>query len=80
MPWKRLNAAVCEARHQVSKARAGYDQIVLEVQAEAQSAYEQVLESQRTVALYSKKLVPAAQQNVDVARSSYVLGKGVRNQ
>ncbi len=71
---KRLNAAVCEARHQVSKARAGYDQIVLEVQAEAQSAYEQVLESQRTVALYSTKLVPAAQQNVDVARSNYDTG------
>ena len=71
---KRLNAAVWEARHQVSKARAGHDQIVLEVQAEVQSAYEQVLESQRTVALFSTKLVPTAQQNVDVARSNYDTG------
>lgn len=67
----RLNAAVCEARFRVAKARADYDQLVLEVQADVQAAYEQVIESQRTVELYSTKLVPVAEQNVDVARSNY---------
>lgn len=71
---KRLNAAVCEARFHVSKARASHDQQVLDVQAEVQTAYEQLLESQRTVKLYSTKLVPTAQQNVDVARANYDTG------
>ena len=68
---KRLNAAVCESQFQVAKARAEYDQLVLEVQSDVQSGYEQVLESQRTVELYSTKLVPIAEQNVDAARSNY---------
>lgn len=71
----RLNAAVCEAMHQVTKARAEYDQIVLEVQSDVQSAFEQVRESQRTVALYSQKLVPIAEQNVAVAQSNYDTSK-----
>ena len=71
----RLNAAVCEAMHQVTKARAEYDQVVLEVQSDVQSAFEQVRESQRTVALYSQKLVPIAEQNVAVAQSNYDTSK-----
>ena len=67
----RLNAAVCEARFQVAKARAEYDQLVLDVQVDVQAAYEQVIESQRTVELYSTKLVPVAEQNVDAARANY---------
>lgn len=71
----RLNAAVCEAMHQVTKARAEYDQVVLEVQSDVQSSFEQVRESQRTVALYSQKLVPIAEQNVAVAQSNYDTSK-----
>ncbi|MEX2286226.1 MAG: TolC family protein [Planctomycetaceae bacterium] len=71
----RLNAAVSEAMHQFMKARAEYDQLVLDVQSEVQSAYEQVRESQRTVALYSEKLIPAAEQNVTVARANYDVSK-----
>src|SRR3990172_7805486 len=61
--------------HQFTKARAEYDQLVLDVEAEVPSAYEQVRESQRTVALYSQKLIPAAEQNVAVARSNYDVSK-----
>lgn len=68
---RRLDAAVCEAMQLVAKARAEYDQTVLDVQADAQSAFEQVRESQRTVALYSEKLLPATEQNVGVARANY---------
>lgn len=67
----RLNAAVQEAMQLVAKARAEYDQTVLEVQSDVQAAFEQVRESRRTVALYSEKLLPAAEQNVGVARSNY---------
>ena len=49
---------------------------VLEVQSDVQSAFEQVRESQRTVALYSQKLVPIAEQNVAVARNNYIAGRG----
>ena len=71
----RLNAAVSEAMHQFTKARAEYDQLALDVESEVQSAYEQVRESQRTVALYSQKLIPAAERNVAVARSNYDVSK-----
>ena len=71
----RLNAAVCEAMQQLAKSRAEYDQLVLEVQADVQSNFEQVRESQRTVALYADKLLPAAEQNVGVARSNYDTSK-----
>lgn len=71
----RLNAAVCEAMQLLAKSRAEYDQLVLEVQSDVQSAYEQVRESQRTVALYADKLLPAAEQNVGVARSNYDTSK-----
>jgi outer membrane protein TolC len=71
----RLNAAVSEAMHQFMKARAEYDQLVLDAQSEVQSTYEQVRESQRTVALYSQKLIPAAEQNVAVAHANYDVSK-----
>ena len=67
----RLNAAVSEATHQLQKARAEHRQLVLEAQSEVQSAYEQVRESQRSVDVFSKRLIPAAEQNVKVARSNY---------
>ncbi len=38
---------------------------------EVQSACERVVESQRRVVLYRTKLVPAAEQNVEVARTNY---------
>lgn len=71
----RLNAAVCEAMQQLAKARAEYDQLVLEVQSDVQSTFEQVRESQLTVALYSQKLLPASEQNVGVARANYDTSK-----
>lgn len=71
----RLNAAVCAARHQLARARAEFDQLFLEVQSDVQMAYEQVRESQRTLTLYSDKLLPAAEQNVAAARANYDTAK-----
>jgi len=72
---QRLNAAVCEAMHQVAKAHAEHEQLILDVQAEVQEAYEQLRESQQTVVLYTEKLIPASEQNVAAARSSYDTSK-----
>lgn len=72
---QRLNAAVCEAMQQVAKAHAEHEQLMLDVQAEVQEAYEQLRESQQTVVLYAEKLIPASEQNVAAARSSYDTSK-----
>ena len=71
----RLNASVCEAQQQVTKARAEHDQAILDAQSEVQVAYEQVRESLRTSKLYSQKLIPAVEENVSLARSHYDTGK-----
>lgn len=72
---RRLNAAVCAASQQVAKARAEYEQLVLEIQSDVQSAYEQVRESQQTLELYSQRLLPKAQDNIAAARANYDASK-----
>jgi outer membrane protein TolC len=72
---RKLNAAVSEAQFRVSQRQAEYQQKVADVRYEVQSAYEQVLEARRAVAIYVEKLLPVAAQNLDVARSNYDVGK-----
>lgn len=71
----RLNAAVREAMFRLSQRRAEYNQKVLDVQYEVQTAYAQLEESRKSLALYSEKLLPFAGQNVDAARTNYDVGK-----
>ena len=68
---KRLNAAVCEALKRTAESQAEYDQLLLEIQRDVQAAWERVLESQKTIALYSEKLIPIAENNVTVVSSNY---------
>ncbi len=72
---KKLHAAVCEAQFRLSQRRAEFQQRQLDVQYEVQSAYEQVEESRRTAELYEQKFLPFAEQNLDVARTNYDVGK-----
>ncbi len=72
---RKLNAAVCEAEFRVNQRRAEYQQKAADVRYEVQAAYEQVLEARRAVAIYVDKLLPVAEQNLDVARSNYDVGK-----
>jgi outer membrane protein TolC len=72
---RKLQAAVSEAQFRVNQRRAEYQQKVADVGYEVQAAYEQVLEASRAVAIYVDKLLPVAQQNLDVARSNYDVGK-----
>jgi outer membrane protein TolC len=71
----RLNAAVREAMFRLSQRRAEYSQKVLDVRYEVQTAHAEVEESRKTFALYSEKLLPFAEQNVNVASANYDVGR-----
>jgi cobalt-zinc-cadmium efflux system outer membrane protein len=71
----KLQAAVCEAQFRLSQRRAEYQQRQLDIQYEVQAAYEAVQESWQAAELYSKKFLPFAEQNLEVARSNYDVGK-----
>ena len=71
----KRDAAVREASYRLSQRRAEYRQRVDEVNNDVQSAYEMVQESTKTLRLYEQKILPAAKQNVDTARSTYTNAK-----
>jgi cobalt-zinc-cadmium efflux system outer membrane protein len=72
---QKLRAAVCEAQFRLNQRRAEFDERALQIQYEVLSAAEQVEESRKTIELYSQRLIPAAEQNVQAARTSYDVGK-----
>jgi outer membrane protein TolC len=71
----RLDAAVREALFRLGQRRAEYEQKVLDVRYEVQTAFAQLEESRQSLALYSDKLLPFVEQNVNAARSNYDVGK-----
>jgi outer membrane protein, heavy metal efflux system len=71
----KLNAAANEAMFRLNQRKAEYEQRVLDIQYEIRSASERLTESQKTVRLYALRILPAAEQNVAVARSNYDVGK-----
>ena len=72
---RKLNAAVCEAQFKLAQRQAEYRQKIADVQFEVESAYAQVSESQQAIQIYRTKLIPAAESNVNTARSNYDVGK-----
>ena len=68
---KRLNAEVCETIQKLAKSQAEYDQLLLDIQRDVQVSWEQILETQKKIDLYAKKLIPTAENNVSVVRSNY---------
>lgn len=71
----KRDAAANEAMFRLNQKRAEYQQRELDVQYEVRSAYEQLVESQRTVQLYADRIIPASVQNVAVARTNYDVAK-----
>jgi cobalt-zinc-cadmium efflux system outer membrane protein len=71
----KLNAAVREAMFRVSQRQAEYEQRRLDVHYEVANAFALVEESERTLAVYSERLIPAALQNTNAASSNYDVGK-----
>ncbi len=68
-------AALHEAEFRYSQRRAEYQQRISDIGYEVQAAYEQLEQARQTALLYGQKFLPAAEQNVQVARTSYSVGK-----
>jgi outer membrane protein TolC len=73
--FARRDAAVTEARARVAQRRAELDRLLDRVQFELQEAYEQLAESEQTLALFEKTTLPAARRNVELATSEYAVNK-----
>ncbi|MGI8981170.1 MAG: TolC family protein [Pirellulaceae bacterium] len=71
----RLQAAYCQAVMKLRQKQAEFEQKQLDLAYEVQSAYEQLDESRRTVALYQSRYLPLAEQNVKAARANYGTSK-----
>ena len=69
------HAAVREAEAKLAQQQAEYENRLIEIDFEEQSAYEQVQESVHTLELYDSRILPAAIQSVDSVRAGYVAGK-----
>jgi outer membrane protein TolC len=71
----RRDAAVAEAEAHIAERKAELARQTDQVHFEVQQSYSQVLESERTVRLYEKAILPAAQQNIEAAKSAYSTGR-----
>jgi outer membrane protein TolC len=77
LPVRRAKrcGAVAEAEARLAERQAELDRQIDQVNFQVQEAYEQARESERVVALYKERIVPAAEANVKAAQSAYVTGK-----
>jgi outer membrane protein, heavy metal efflux system len=71
----RRFAAISEAEAKIAQRRAEFDRLTDQINFDVQQAYEQVLESERTVQLYEKTILPAAQENVKAGLAAYTTAK-----
>jgi outer membrane protein TolC len=71
----RRKGAIAEAQATVARRRAELDARIDQVHFQVQEAYEQVLESQKSVRLYETTILPAARENVKTAQAAYTTGK-----
>jgi outer membrane protein TolC len=68
-------AAVSEARARVAKERADFDSKTVDIAFEIEQAYARVVESEQTLNVYEKEILPTAQHSVEAARASYLAGR-----
>lgn len=73
---EKRRAAAREAMYTLRRQRAEYEQRLDDVNQEVESASAQVAEMRAIVELYTKRTLPAAQQNVGSARNDYVANRG----
>jgi outer membrane protein TolC len=71
----RRYGAVAEAEARVAQRRAELDKLTDQLNFQVHDAYERVFESEKTVQLYEKTILPAARKNIEAARSAYETGK-----
>lgn len=70
----RRRGAVSEARARLAGRIAELASQTDQVNLQVQEAYEQVLESEKSVRLYNTTILPAAGENVKAARTAYAAG------
>jgi cobalt-zinc-cadmium efflux system outer membrane protein len=71
----KRNAAALEAQAKIAQRSAELAAKIDQVRFQIQESYEQVLESERILALYESTILPRADENVKSAQSAYVTGK-----
>jgi outer membrane protein TolC len=72
---QKRHAAVCEASAKLRQRRAELESRMDQVRYEVQAAWERTSERRSVVRLYEKKILPAADANVQSARINYTAGK-----
>jgi len=68
-------AAVSEARARIAKEQADFDVKTVEIAFEVEQTYRRVEESQQTVRVFEKSILPTARHSIDAARASYLAGR-----
>ncbi|GIW86373.1 MAG: RND transporter [Isosphaeraceae bacterium] len=71
---ERRRGAVAEAQARLDQRIAELAALTDQVNLQVQEAYEQVLESEKSVRLYNETILPAARENVKAARTAYAAG------
>lgn len=71
----KRHAAQAEAAARICQRRAEFNRLADQVNFEVQQAYEQVIESERTIRLYDESILPAARENIKAAQTAYTTGK-----
>jgi len=71
----RRHAAVYEAQAKIAQRRAELDRLIDQINFQVQEAHAQLERNKRTVELYEKTILRAAEENVKSAQSAYVNGK-----
>jgi outer membrane protein TolC len=71
----RRSAAIAEAEARLMQRQAEWERQIDQVNFDVQQAFELVRESERTVVLYQKTILPAASENVKAAQAAYITAK-----
>lgn len=71
---ERRRGVVAEAQARLDERIAELAALTDQVNLQVHEAYEQVLESEKSVRLYDETILPAARENVKAARTAYVAG------
>ncbi|MFQ5504770.1 MAG: TolC family protein, partial [Planctomycetota bacterium] len=71
----RRHGAIDESAARIARLKAQLAELAASVALEVQDAFERVVESEHVVELYRTELVPAAEENLEAARSEYTVGK-----
>jgi outer membrane protein TolC len=71
----RRRAAVAEAEARLAERNAELEKLKTQISFQVQEAYAQLSESERTVKLYTEKILPTAELNVKAVQAAFVTGK-----